>query len=735
MKFYHITNNFTAGEWSPKMLARTDVQQYLSAAKSLLNSFVLIQGGAYRRPGSIHVDLSDYPAAEATLNSALAFKLIPYYVGDFRFLIVAVDGTIDDWFVIDPNGIVTSLDNRSHPGLVTATIFADEIEELQYIQTGDTLIITIGGGRLAPLVILSPNSNDLYLFSWCVATNGLGYLSYAEYVKQLKWEAVPYSKFENNRTRGDLVVAGGMTVGSAVTVTFPNDQFGFAHTLDFPVYVRITAAAKTAVLELTVATSATVGTGTVMYNPDSVAAGTFGTTAGTFWESSLWVEDFPKCVTAFEQRLYFAAIDEQPETVWGSTIGNIVRFMRVPYVQDAGFASYTSDNSYPFEFTLASKYTSRIVALSAAKSLVINTDLSEAVAYTSNGNALGALNIALDMSTSYGSKRVQPIRVNNFLTFVQKNGRKVRDLAFSFEQDQYKSSDLTFVSDHLTLGDTAADAIKELTKIEDPSSILFARTADGKLLSCTLDRDYQINAWTPLVMGGTDSKVLAITTFASTNSFSTKTNDDVYMVVERTIDGDTVRHIEYLAPIYELVDTAPGTYDYLPIYVDAVGFSSLGGLGSTIVDGLDHLEGETVDCIADGRFMGSFVVSGGTIDIGYTYTTGYAGLPYTSIIQPTSVEAGMQLGSSVGVLKRVDELTVRVWNSYGFEYGISLDDMREVDFRDQQAPMNAAVQLVTADFKVNMPPSYAGKAEIIIRQRKPWPCNILAVVARGITYE
>ncbi len=41
--------NFTAGEISPRLVGRTDIDRYANAARSLVNAYPVIHGGAKRR--------------------------------------------------------------------------------------------------------------------------------------------------------------------------------------------------------------------------------------------------------------------------------------------------------------------------------------------------------------------------------------------------------------------------------------------------------------------------------------------------------------------------------------------------------------------------------------------------------------------------------------------------------------------------------------------------------------
>ena len=65
-----ILTNFTAGELSPNMYGRTDIEKYYNGCMTMENFLVLPQGGAYRRPGSRYV---------ASVKTASAFtRLVPF---------------------------------------------------------------------------------------------------------------------------------------------------------------------------------------------------------------------------------------------------------------------------------------------------------------------------------------------------------------------------------------------------------------------------------------------------------------------------------------------------------------------------------------------------------------------------------------------------------------------------------------------------------------------------------
>jgi len=51
MRLTPAQTNFTAGEISPKLYGRSDIDRYRNAAEILENVIIMVQGGVQRRPG------------------------------------------------------------------------------------------------------------------------------------------------------------------------------------------------------------------------------------------------------------------------------------------------------------------------------------------------------------------------------------------------------------------------------------------------------------------------------------------------------------------------------------------------------------------------------------------------------------------------------------------------------------------------------------------------------------
>ena len=94
--FDHFLTNFTAGELSPHMLGRTDVERYYNGCLALENFIVLPTGGVVRRPGTRFV--------APVLNESNPGRLIPFvYSMDQSYMLEFGDR---EFRVCDDGGVV-----------------------------------------------------------------------------------------------------------------------------------------------------------------------------------------------------------------------------------------------------------------------------------------------------------------------------------------------------------------------------------------------------------------------------------------------------------------------------------------------------------------------------------------------------------------------------------------------------------------------------------------------------
>lgn len=754
MKFNFPINNFQSGEWSPRMLGRTDTEQYTRACEKITNFIPQMTGGAVYRGGTKIVPITN-AAGQTALNTEVSsvvpdMKLIPYTpYNSSNNKLLCITGT-DDWRIL-PNG------TEPVYGTQTATEFLSTwtASQTSYVQVGDLTVICDGNGALPPKVFYYDST-------------ALEYRVYnidRDYVTSKPWKTIPWgaiNSFDSNVTINPSATTG--------TVTLTASAAFFVSTL-IGAYVRFgSGTSLDGVVRITAVASGTSATATVLQTLP--AAGTaYGSTAAptTFWQISEWNNFYgwPRTVTAHQGRLIFGGNRNKPDTIWGSRIGNVFDFEEVPSPNSTGptgFASgaYLNDNSRPFTLTPSTPEASNIYALSSSKSLVINTNKSDIVAYGSNG-ALGPNNVVFESSTSFGAEQVQPVRLNNYLTFVQRGGRKIRDVIFSFNEDQFKSSDLAFVAEHYTIRDSDdfrdIDPYKELAKTEDLNSILWCRTLTGRVYGVTLDRDYQINAWFRLELGKNSAyepifydngytPVVSICNFPeNSNNYST-----LYMLVIRQANSVNYLSLEVLQPPWELGNTFDTDFDIsavppiterYPIYLDCAQVINKPGATATTtfntaLPNLNPYRDTMVHVYADGNYKGEFAVADdatGTLTLSEAANTIIVGYQYDGIIKTTPIEQGGQAGVPQGRIKRIDEMVIKFVNTVGCKFGPSETELEEIPFLEPDQDLDQGIRHFTGEKVVNFNGDYDRTAQVVIKQDQPYPCHVLAVIPRGNTNE
>ena len=130
------------------------------------------------------------------------------------------------------------------------------------------------------------------------------------------------------------------------------------------------------------------------------------------------------------------------------------------------------------------------------------------------------------------------------MLFVQRAKRKVLELQFNFDVDGYIAPDVALISEHIT-----ENGLDELAYQQEPDSILWGRRGDGQLACMTYKREEQVIGWSRQIIGGAfgtgDAVVESIATIPGDLD-----EDQVWVVVKRTVNGATKRYVEFLSLIH-----------------------------------------------------------------------------------------------------------------------------------------------------------------------------------------
>jgi hypothetical protein len=281
-------------------------------------------------------------------------------------------------------------------------------------------------------------------------------------------------------------------------------------------------------------------------------------------------------------------------------------------------------------------------------------------------------------------------------------------LVYDFGQDTFVAKDMTIISEHiLRQGTGALRAVFQ----QEPHNLYWVALNDGTLACLTFEKDQDVYAWHRHDIGGI---VESVATIPSTDGKS----DTLWMVVKRTINGSTCRYIEYFDQDF-YPDSSTDNDDMF--FVDA-GVTVVRSSSGTTVEGLTHLEGETVEVVADGVRQGTEVVSSGAITSDTAGTTFQVGKAFTAKVRSLPPEGGSSIGTSQGARKTLNKLKIRLLDSVSIEHG-----WHQTGGSTVEENLNSDLSFYTGTFVVNLNQPFDEEAQYTLQSSKPYPLNILSV--------
>ena len=254
---------------------------------------------------------------------------------------------------------------------------------------------------------------------------------------------------------------------------------------------------------------------------------------------------------------------------------------------------------------------------------------------------------------------------------------------------------------------TAINAHADFT-VSNPSANVVTVTETSPngigLLTITTSDDVRL-----AVTSQTLAKVKSVSTISETSE------NQVWIVVERIVNGSTVKYVEYLDSTLDMDSGLSGTVTG----------------ATTTVTSLEHLEGETVQIVIDDAVYPTQIVSNGAITI--SLTSSYSskaikvGLGYVSTLKTMKVEAGASAGTAQGRKKRYNEVLVRLLSTTGAT--INGD---QLPFRTSANAMDESITAITGDKRVtNL--GWDREGQITIQQTQPLPMTILGISGTLVT--
>lgn len=385
-------------------------------------------------------------------------------------------------------------------------------------------------------------------------------------------------------------------------------------------------------------------------------------------------------------------------------------------------AYFNYDISNPIQADDAIEGTIVSAQLNSIKSLVPMSNgliiFGDRQAWLLNGGSTGAAiepaNATAQAQAYNGASDVPPIVANFDILYVQAKGSIVRDLTFNFYTNIYTGTDISVLSSHLFYGYT----VTGWAWAEEPFKVAWAIRNDGTLLSLTFLKEQEFIGWAHSDTQGLFQSVAVVTETTS----SAGSVDAVYVVVQRVVNGNTVKYIERFAErIFPNGMADAWCVDAGLQYSGAPATSFTGG---------EHLAGKTVTGLADGLPITPFVmpVSGNfTLPAASKVTVGLAFTPRLQTLQIDLGEPTVQ-----GKRKKITGVTVRVQETLALSIGktfSTLVSMKDLVLGNVGSATNEIVtNLVTGDARTIIDPSWDVPGQYCIEQPFPLPATILGVI-------
>jgi hypothetical protein len=575
-----MLNSFAAGELSPTLYGRVDLEKYHTGLQTCRNAFVDYRGGITRRAGTRLVG----PARDTTQKVRLVpftYSTVQSYVlvfGNFSIRVIRNGGLVTeptktisrsgvtytstahgystgDWIsvtdlvqpifvtVVDADHFTTtdvySGASVSSNSTTAARIFtlgtpwgSGDIFKLKFTQSFDTLTIT---HPLTQTRNLTRTQHWVWTLSLVDPSTSIAAPTIVSVVGTLSG-APP---------AGTTLDTG---IGFQVTAVDAAGQEGNPSSLVSGLYYGLNM--ETLPVTVTVTWNSVLGadhyniyattlTHGVAVDPGA-PTGYIGTSVSTSFKDSDILPDFskappthqnpfassnyPSVATYFDQRRVFANSNTDPQTLWMSKPGQFNNFD----------TSSPANDGDALTLTLSSVQSAAIRALLPMPDGMLVFTQSGVYKVSGGGQNTGIkVSSLLARAQNYIgiTDGVPPIPVNFEIFFVQEKGAIIRALTYNFYTSTYEPADLTILSNHLFTGHTIVD----WAYAEHPYKLVWLVREDGQLLCLTYLKDQKLQGWTRHDTNGLVESVCSITENGT---------DSVYIAVKRFINGAWTRYIE-----------------------------------------------------------------------------------------------------------------------------------------------------------------------------------------------
>ena len=655
-KFHVAQNNFNGGVLGKLLLDRYDLPSYANAIKFGKNAFPLTEGPLTKRPGSIYV--------ADVLNNAKA-RLI-----SFRF-------SKDVKYVLEftPNKI-RFFKNRALLNYTLDTSFTEAMyNDIYTAQLSDLLLMV--SGNMFPQQLKRTNDTN-----W--------------EIKKIDFYDGPYG--DTNVTDTELYCSGktgSVNLNSTTDLFSANDvgrhwRLRSGNGWAWGICTEYVNAKQVKI---------TVKEGEMPVSPYQTK----------LWKKGLFSDsdgNYPTTVSLHAKRLWLGGFKNNPTLIVASKSSDFFNFAPT----DISTGAIGENNSISINLSQSGVSDIQFIA-GSDKGLDIGTSGGIWIVDTSEGFVTQAA--FAQLKNSQGADGIKPIVTGPSVVYVQRSGKKIMDIQYSFTEDGYNAPELSlFNRDYMKNG------IKYIEYQQDPISCIWCLDKKGQVYTLNYDKSQSVYAWIHQDFG---DEVESFTIIPSVDGSS----EDIWLSVKRKINGEYVRYIEYMPSWEEMSYVDRNSL----VYCDCAIRQNY-GTKTNILTGLNKLEGREVAVLGDGNYYGLFTVSGGKVDLaeGIYINKVVVGLVETFEIQTINKNYGFTNGSTLHRKKEVSSIKLGLLESLGGEYNMDgSDKYYPIVFFNSSVNLDTNVPLFTGIKAVDVRMLNDENGTIYIRHRQPLPFTLTSI--------
>lgn len=586
------------------------------------------------------------------------------------------------------------------------------------------------------------------------------------------------------------LTAGGAGPGAGITLTASsvvgiNNGTGF-QTTDVGRQVRIKSGSNWGWGIITGRTSTTVVTVEIKQAVGTSATkdwrlGAFSTTTG-----------YPAVAVFYSDRLTLLGVPSEPQGVFASKSSEYENFA-LSAIDGTVFANnaltlYLSSNTVNIP-----KW-----AVPIGRDLIVGTSATEwQIGANTSGEAFVATTATARETTTTGSASLGAVKVDGTALFVSKTQRSIGKIDYSFDRDNYGADTANLYGDHIMRG-----GVKQIAYVREPENRLLCVMKNGDMLTMSYKPNQNVQGWTRYrtngkiksvavipsvidqrndiyviverVVNGVKRKFTevldhpfdiedtlddanfldcgikydgrsspdadltisaasgAVTITASASVFGSASADDDVRI------GTALARITVVNSATEIEATILSDYTF-PLSVESGEWTLLRRIDT--LDRLWHLEGQLVSVTADGVPHPDRTVQSGTIQLDDKYHVVSLGYGYTGRLVTKMFNAGNNIGTAQGLIKRFSRVVLHFYNTLGgfiggIDYNLkNVKNMTEIQYRSVNDRMDQPPPLRSGFFEEVWPVGYERDGSIVIEQRQPLPMTVIAVMPKLNTYE